>query len=138
MQREILFKAKRKDNGEWIEGYLVEYIQKDTVYINGTSLKTSYIFPMNERSELKCLETRIEVIPETVSQYTGLDDINGKKIFENDILQGFEEYYDEFVKGMVDLDLYNGIQLVIKENSCHFDYIYDYEVIGNVFDEDVK
>ena len=33
---------------------------------------------MNERSELKCLETRIEVIPETVSQYTGLNDKNGK------------------------------------------------------------
>lgn len=129
MQREILFKAKRKDNGEWVYGYIIKALKTDT-----------YFIATDEDTTKNYLESKPlpEVIPETICQYTGLKDKNGKKIFENDILQGFEEYYDEFVKGMVDLDLYNGIQLVIKENSCHFDYIYDYEVIGNVFDEEVK
>ena len=128
MQREILFKAKRKDDNEWVYGYLI--IDKVGCSDNETGKDIYYIAGNSDMY--------VEVISETICQYTGLNDKNGKKIFENDILQGFEEYYDEFVKGMVDLDLYNGIQLVIKENSCHFDYIYDYEVIGNAFDEEVK
>lgn len=87
MNREILFKAKRKDNNEWVYGYLVEYADYNTIYINGSHPKTSYIFPMDERSQLKSLEKRIEVIPETVCQYISSDDKNGKKIFENDIVE---------------------------------------------------
>ena len=70
MNREILFRGKRVDNGEWIEGYYTK--------LNGKT----YI-SQNLKNEYGAEIMRwIEVIPETVGQYTGKDDKNGKKIFE--------------------------------------------------------
>lgn len=69
--RKILFKAQRVDGKGWVEGYY--YLDKE--------YNTHYL--MNE------LEST-EVIPETVCQYTGLNDKNGKRIFENDFDQNFD------------------------------------------------
>ncbi len=67
--REILFRGKRVDNGEWVEGYFVNY--------GHTGKEKNYIIPVYA-SDLYS----VEVIPETVGQYTGLTDKNGAKIFE--------------------------------------------------------
>lgn len=76
MNRQILFKAKRKDNGEWVEGGYFSEPYTDKKYIVRWN---SFGLGFNEF---------IEVVPDTLCQYTGLTDKNGKKIWENDILMG--------------------------------------------------
>ena len=122
--REILFKAKRIDNGEWVEGYLVKSNER---------ILTSVI--------IKCIDSIFpemwpiyEVDEKTICQYTGLTDKNGKKIWENDVCK------ITFGDG----ETTNGI-IEYRENNCRFilyevgdgDYGFttnSVEVIGNIFD----
>lgn len=79
--REILFRGKRVDNGEWVEGYF-------GIKGKGTDLEKCFIVrdTFLNTSGYPFYFEDIEVVQETVGQFTGLLDINGKKIFEHDIV----------------------------------------------------
>ena len=118
--REVLFRGKRKDNGEWAEGLLwKKKYNHNKLFIS--------CFPDKDDNE----EVFV-ICPETVGQYTGLTDKNGKRIFEGDIFN--IEYPETIVKNAV--IEYVGASFY---GSTSFDYweLDDYleiEVIGNIHD----
>lgn len=125
--REIIFKAKRIDNSEWVEGY---YQKRHNFLGNEEHL----IFPVDSHTVWEYTE----IDPETLCQFTGKTDKNGKRIWENDVVwlvYDGKEYIYQIVWDNSELDFKatNG-----EENyGSNFEYLLccdEIEVIGNIFD----
>lgn len=140
MQDRYLSKAKRKDNGEWVQGVPFEIEGKTVILINDTEnlLRTHYLEENMWTSEIYA----IEVDPSTICQCTGLKDKNGKLIFENDIVAYLDVYSTD--SGLAEADSIG--EVVWDDETISFQvtnrlFSESYEVlgdecsvIGNVFD----
>lgn len=134
---DILFKAKRLDNGEWIEcGSIVQFMDDGvrSVFIPDRSMPWNCLHDEYTDNIEACSDFfLVKVDPETVCRYTGMTDKNGVDIFDGDICLYREDQYT------VIYDTNDGMFVIEDDTiSIHFGNIWanDIEVIGNIHDKE--
>lgn len=133
MEDRYLSKAKRIDNGEWVQGY---YVKGLDVFTNCEEIHI--IFEPNTMF-YSSGETDgwYKVDPSTICQCTGLRDKNGKLIWENDIANCLTEYCCGYI-GWNESEAGFYFNVLLEDGRFEEEHIYDYqdsiEVIGNIFD----
>ena len=139
--REILFRGKRTDNGEWVEGFYVCLFEKK----NGFYQANHYIFDGNIRfgeetytghwnyyQEVIVCKKKID--EKTLGQFTGMTDKNGKKVFEGDIIRKTNEGRHPQIFTANIRTSFRANEEVYYGPCDHFNESCEYEIIGNVHD----
>lgn len=125
MEDRYLFKAKRLDNGEWVDGFLM-----DENYINT---------PFNDNEVGGRFDDPVEIDESTLCQCTGLSDKNGKLIWENDIIERLDIHdTKEPSIGIIEYDVENTSFLIHWTDIANYSPTFHWKnrigVIGNIFD----
>lgn len=143
-----MFRGKRTDNKEWVEGYYYKQpapptcFSEDAEKVSGTHwiafVDPHYLPDWNMPYRM----VRVEVDPETVGQYTGRTDKNGKKIYEGDYIIASQEIQGNFVDKVIEMgyvEMKHGAFGLHRKQVWYRpikDWLedYEYEVIGNIHD----
>ena len=121
--REILFRGKQTDNGEWIEGAYSPF------HLNfGEREEKPHIIIISDDEDIDGLWC--EVIPETVGQYTGLTDKNGVRIFEGDIV----DYISSDVIGNHKTGTIIVEDMTDYDTMIYLNHSDELQIIGNIHD----
>lgn len=145
MNRENLYRGKRKDNGEWVEGSL----QKHTTVFADDEVRHSYniviiqngadCFACDSDMPYKTIwmqRINAEVEYDTICEHLGKTDINGKNLFEGDIVKAVLNHNQKEYIGVIEYSTINACYMIrtVSGSFLEFSMFSLHEVIGNKWD----
>lgn len=134
MKREIKFRGKRQDNGEWVVGDLIHKNNGDV------AIRTYLNVWVDNSDDIDAYGEEFIINPATVGQYTGLKDKNGKEVWEGDIVmvESRDEEYDAILAECPFLVMFSDGGFCIAEDEESpwgpISELESLEVIGNIHD----